>query len=71
MELLTPSTGLIIWQTISLFAIILQIVCLISLLKNNFRDGDKLIWTIVVIFVPIAGSILYLFIGRRKRLLNY
>ncbi len=71
MELLiTPEIGLIAWQIITLCSIILWIVCLISILKNDFKNNDKLIWVIVVIFVPILGSILYLLVGRKSRLQN-
>jgi hypothetical protein len=68
MDLITPGVGLILLSIVSLFAIILPIICLISILKNDFKNNDKLIWVIVVIFIPILGSILYLLIGRKKRL---
>ncbi len=68
MELVSAGIGLTLWIVISLFALILPIICLVSILKNDFKNNDKLIWIIVVIFLPILGSITYLFIGRKKRL---
>ena len=70
MDLVTPALGigLIIWTIISLFALILPIICLISILKNDFKNNDKLIWLIVVIFIPLLGSVLYLFMGRKQQL---
>ncbi len=65
-SLLKVDPGLLLWTIISLFAIILPIICLISILKNNFRNNDKLIWVIVIIFIPLIGSILYLLIRLKK-----
>jgi hypothetical protein len=70
MQILTFEPGLIVWQIISLCALILPIICLISILKNDFKNNDKLIWVIVVVFIPVLGSLLYLLIGRKKRLLK-
>ncbi|MFD2588384.1 PLDc N-terminal domain-containing protein [Croceitalea marina] len=33
--------------------------------------NDKLIWFLVVLFIPLVGSILYIFIGRKQRLMLY
>jgi hypothetical protein len=70
MELVTPGMGLLVWQVISLSVFILPIICLVSIFKNDFKNNDKLIWVIVVVFIPLIGSILYFLIGRKKRLLN-
>jgi hypothetical protein len=35
---------------------------------GKFEPMDKLIWVIVINFVPIVGSILYFIIGTRQRL---
>ena len=41
---------------------------LIDCLKSDFSDSStKLIWILVIIFVPIIGSILYLVIGRGQK----
>lgn len=45
MELLTPGTGLIVWQIISLISLILSVICLLSILKNDFKNHQKLICT--------------------------
>ncbi|MGK0412610.1 MAG: hypothetical protein ACJA1B_000808 [Polaribacter sp.] len=62
------STGLVILQISLLVSILLWIYCLINILKYKFENNDKLIWILVVIFLPILGSILYLSIGKRKNL---
>lgn len=63
------------WQMILLLVwiavLLLPILALISILKNQFpNSNDKLIWVLVSIFVPFFGSILYFIIGRPKRIKN-
>jgi len=70
MDLLTPGTGLIVWQIITLIAIILPIVSLVSITKRTFRNNDKVVWIIVVLTVPIVGSLCYLLVGKKKPLSN-
>ncbi|WP_179314844.1 PLDc N-terminal domain-containing protein [Winogradskyella undariae] len=62
------SIGLFIWQALVLLSIGLWIYCLIDILKNKFVQNDKLIWILVVIFIPFIGSLLYLFIGKNKKM---
>ncbi|NIK93602.1 PLDc_N domain-containing protein [Mangrovimonas sp. CR14] len=62
------SIGLFIWQALLLLSIGLWIYCLIDILKNKFAQNDKLIWVLVVIFIPLLGSLLYLFIGKNKKI---
>lgn len=63
------SLGLFIWQALLLVFTGLLIYCLIDILKNKFEQNDKIIWILVVILLPILGSILYLFIGKNKKLI--
>ena len=68
-ELVTDfSLGLFISQGLLLFSIGLWIYCLIDILKNKFAQNDKIIWVLVVMLIPILGSILYLYIGKHKKL---
>ena len=48
--------------------LILEIKALIDLLKNQFNGSDKLIWVIIVVFIPLIGSILYFAIGRKQKI---
>ena len=41
---------------------------LIDLLRSNFKNStEKLIWAVVIIFVPVLGALLYLLIGRSQK----
>ena len=41
---------------------------LIDILKNEFTGMNKLIWLLLVIFLPLLGSICYYFIGMKQKL---
>jgi len=62
------SIGLFIWQSLILLSIGLLIYCLIDILRNKFAQNEKIIWILVVILIPFIGSLLYLFIGKNKKL---
>ncbi len=46
---------------------ILWLWALIDCVKREFKPNDKLIWVLIIIFLPLIGSILYLAIGRKQR----
>ena len=54
---------LLIW----VISFVLWIWALIDVLRSNFRDNGKIIWILVILFVPVIGSILYLLIGRKQK----
>ncbi|WP_336068572.1 PLDc N-terminal domain-containing protein [Mesoflavibacter sp. CH_XMU1404-2] len=62
------SIGLFIWQAFILLSIGLWIYCLIDIFKNKFAQNDKLIWILLVLLIPFIGSLLYLSIGKNKKL---
>ena len=52
-----------------LFPSIFWIIALIDILKSDFRDTNgKIIWALVVIFLPVIGSILYFLIGKSQKI---
>ena len=62
MYLITSAIGgtlglifLIIWAMLSLYS-------LVNVLRNNnINGGTKILWVVVIIVVPILGSLVYLF----------
>lgn len=50
---------------------ILWLWALIDLVKSEFTDKNmKLIWALIIIFIPLIGSIIYLVMGRKQKLPN-
>ncbi|MGC6429534.1 MAG: PLD nuclease N-terminal domain-containing protein [Jejuia sp.] len=62
------SLGLGLFQLSLLIIAIFPLVALISILKNEFPNNDKLIWILVTLFLPLIGALLYFLIGRKNRL---
>lgn len=37
-----------------------------AITNKGLSDGEKIVWVLVIIFLPFLGSILYFFLGRSK-----
>lgn len=48
--------------------VIMPLAALINLLKNQFTGNDKLIWLLVILFLPLFGWILYFAIGKKNQI---
>ncbi len=45
-------------------------IALVSCLKSNFQDPiNKLVWVVVIVFLPFIGWILYFTISPKQRIL--
>ena len=52
-----------------LIVIALPVYALINLLNSQFKnDNDKIVWTIIILIIPIVGSLLYFAISDRNKL---
>ena len=60
--------GILLTLFIIFFVILLPLLALISVLMNDFRGNDKVMWVLIIIFLPFLGSLLYFLIGRNKRI---
>ena len=47
--------------------IILDVIFLFELFQSNKSSGDKLLWALLIIFLPLLGCLLYYFMGRSKK----
>lgn len=52
---------------LGLAVLTLPLVALIDILISKFENNDKLVWLLVVICFNLLGVLLYLLIGRRRR----
>ena len=50
--------------------LVLPIIALIDILKNDFQGNNKLQWVLVVILLPVIGSLLYFFFGMKQKMRN-
>jgi hypothetical protein len=52
----SPLLGLVIF--------VLDIIAIVDVLKSKADAGNKLIWLLVILFLPVVGMILYFLMGR-------
>ncbi len=60
------------WEVLIIIAIstacvLLPLIALIDIVRNDFKGNDKLLWILVVIFFNIIGSVLYFVFGGRQK----
>jgi sterol desaturase/sphingolipid hydroxylase (fatty acid hydroxylase superfamily) len=54
---------------IGLLCLVLWIWALVDIINSRFReDTTKLVWALIVIFIPFIGTILYYIIGREQKI---
>lgn len=53
---------------IMLVIILFPLIALINILRNEFDGNNKIVWVLVVIFLPILGSLLYFIIGSSQKI---
>ncbi len=66
--LFLAGAGILVILLFIFFIILLPILALISVLMNDFRGNDKIMWVLIIIFLPFLGSLLYFLMGRDKRI---
>lgn len=59
-------TELILLLLVPLF-IILPLIAIIDLLRSRFEGNDGLILTLVILFFPVVGPIIYFIVGPSKK----
>jgi hypothetical protein len=55
---------------IFLIPAVLWLWALVDILKSEFKGHNKIIWLLLVIFVPVVGFILYFLIGKKQKVLT-
>lgn len=45
------------------------LIAFLDVVKGNFKGNDKIIWLLVVVFLPLlVGPLSYLFIGQKQKI---
>lgn len=51
----------------STIIVILDIVALVEILGGDRPKGDKILWSLFIIFAPVVGCLVYFFLSRDKK----
>ncbi len=62
-----PEVFVLFMLIIFLAIFIIWLIALIDILRSEFTGYNKIIWILVVLFVPLLGAILYFIIGRKQK----
>lgn len=57
--------GILFW-IIAIIATIFWLWMLVDVLASSKPTGEKLVWVIVMLVVPVLGSLIYLIVGRNS-----
>jgi len=60
--------GLIITLLVILFIFLIPLLALLNVLMSDLQGNEKIMWVLIIIFLPFLGSLLYFLIGRDKRI---
>jgi hypothetical protein len=63
-----PAAYDIVWSMVVIIGFVLMVIALVSISRaaKSLTTGQALIWSLVVVFLPVIGSLSWLFIGRRS-----
>jgi hypothetical protein len=62
--------GIMVILGIILLLLLLPLIALIDILRSEFNGSDKIVWVLVVLFLPLLGSVLYFLIGSSRKIRN-
>lgn len=65
---MTTFLSLLMIGLLFLLPTVLWIWCIVDIIRSEFFGNNKVIWLLIVIFVPVLGVILYYLIGRGQKL---
>ena len=61
-------TELILILTIPLFFLLLPIIAIVDILRNRFEGNNNVLFLLIVILLPIIGSVIYFIIGPSRKI---
>ncbi|MDG1571933.1 PLD nuclease N-terminal domain-containing protein [Robiginitalea sp. M366] len=51
---------------VALVLLVLPVIALIDLLRGNLSTREKLVWTLLILFFNVFGSLAYFLFGKNK-----
>jgi hypothetical protein len=49
----------------SVIILVLDIIAIIDVIKSSMSTGKKILWVLLILFLPVLGLILYYLFGRK------
>ena len=51
---------------LGLAVLVLDIIAIVDCVKSSMSTGEKLLWILLVLILPVVGMILYFLLGKKK-----
>ena len=51
---------------IGLVILVLDIIAILDVVKNQAETGKKVLWIVLIILLPVIGLVLYYLVGKKK-----
>ena len=51
---------------LGLIVLVLDIVAIFDCWKSDFDQGKKILWTILILILPLIGLVAYYLVGKKK-----
>jgi Phospholipase_D-nuclease N-terminal len=55
------------YSFLGLVVLVLDIIAIVSILKSGADTGTKILWCLLVIFLPVIGMVLYFLMGPGRK----
>lgn len=46
--------------------LVLDIIAILDIVKSSRDTGKKVLWTLLVVFLPFVGMLIYFLVGKKK-----
>lgn len=51
---------------VALIVLILDLIAIVDILKSSADTGNKALWIVLILILPVIGMVLYFLLGNRR-----
>ncbi|MDF1572336.1 MAG: PLD nuclease N-terminal domain-containing protein [Bacteroidales bacterium] len=63
-----PGFGLFGILVLVILFLLIPLIALVDVLMNEFTGSNKIIWVVLILFLPFLGAILYFLVGTKQKI---
>jgi hypothetical protein len=63
-----PGIGIIGLLILILLFLLLPLIALVDVLMNEFTGSNKIVWVLLILFLPFLGAFLYFLVGTKQKI---
>jgi hypothetical protein len=62
----TNSQGGFMGGILGLLVLVLDVIAIVDVLRSPMETGEKALWVILILVLPVIGMAIYFFIGKKR-----